>query len=66
MVPVKKKRILLLSNGSLVANKTFIKASSRIQFPDKDHVNFLLNRKKGKINRDSKTLKDFKFKYFKF
>ena len=66
MVPVKKKRILIFSDGSIQNNKTFIKTSNKIKVLTKDHKTFVLNKKNRTIELDSKDSKDFKAKYLKF
>ena len=65
MVSVKKKRLFVLSDGTLVANKTFIKSVNKIKTLNKDHKTFLFNQKNNTAVRDSKDLKSFKVKYLK-
>jgi hypothetical protein len=66
MVAVKKKRILIFSDGSILASKTMIKTSNKIKTLTKDHKTFLLNKKDGGVEHDSKDLKGFKARYLKF
>jgi hypothetical protein len=63
---VEKKQILILSDGSIINHKTFIKTANKIKILDKDHKTFLLNKKNKTIEHDSKNLNDFKLKFFKF
>jgi hypothetical protein len=65
MVSVKKKRIFVFSDGSIVANKTFNKSANKIKTLNKDHKTFLFNQKKNMVAHDSKDLKNFKAKYLK-
>ena len=62
---VKKKQILLLSNGSLTKAKTFVKTSKKLRLLNKDHITFSFNKKNKEFSNDSENLKSFKFKYFK-
>jgi hypothetical protein len=66
MVFVKKKQILLFSDGSLVIEKTFIKTFKKVNILNKDHKTLLFNKKNKSIERDSKDSKDFKAKFLKF
>jgi hypothetical protein len=66
MVAVKKKRILIFSDGSILASKTMIKTSNKIKTLTKDHKTFLLNKKDGGVEHGSKDLKGFKARYLKF
>jgi len=66
MVSVKKKKILLFSDGCIATSKTFIKASNKLDILNKDYKTLLLNKKNKFIERDSKNSKNFKAKFLKF
>ena len=65
MISVKKKRILICSDGTVVPNKTLIKSPNKIKILNKDHKTFLLNQKNNVTEHDSKDLKSFKVKFLK-
>lgn len=66
MVSVKKKKILLFSDGCIITYKTLIKTPNKLDILNKDHKTLSYNKKKKSIERDSKNSKDFKAKFFKF
>lgn len=66
MIFKKSKQILQFSDGSCIVTKTIFKTSKKINILDKDHINFLANRKNKTYTKDSTLLKDFKFRYLKF
>lgn len=63
---VRKKQILMLSDGSTLSNKTYIKVSSRVKSLNKDHKTFIFNKKNTNLERRSKEADHFKSKFFKF
>ena len=66
MTLIKKKQILMFSDGSILSTKTYIKTSSKIKSLNKDHKTFLLNKKNKSSEYFAKDLDHFKSKFFKF
>ena len=64
MISVKKKRIMIFSDGSLLINKFFFQNSPMAQITNKDHTTFLFNKKNNQVLDNSKDSKNFKTKYF--
>ena len=64
MSTIKKKRILLFSDGSILSNKTYVKTSNKIKILKKDHKTFLLYKKNRKNEYYIKDLDHFKLKFF--
>jgi len=61
-----KKKIQIFSDGSLNFNTTIIKKFKKINFYNKDHKNFILNKKNSNtllFNQQNST--NFKTKYLK-
>ena len=66
MKTIKKKQILVFSDGSIVTSKTYVKTSNKIKVLSKDHKTFLLNKKNKNSEHYLKDLDHFKLKFFKF
>lgn len=66
MIFVKKKKILLFSDGSALINKASFQILSKLKTTDRDHVTFSLNKKSKQILDSSKNSKSFKTKYLGF
>ena len=66
MGTIKKKQILMFSDGSVLNNKTYIKTSNKIKIFKKDSKNFVLYRKNKKNEHYVKDVDHFKAKFFKF
>ena len=66
MDTIKKKQILLFSDGSILNNKTYIKTSNKIKILKKDHKTFLPHKKDRQNEHYIKDLDYFKLKFFKF
>ena len=66
MGTIKKKQILMFSDGSVLNNKTYVKTSNKTKILKKDPQNFLLYKKKDKKNEHYiKDVDHFKSKFFK-
>ncbi len=59
------KIIQIFSDGSLNYYSTVIKKSKKINFYDKDHKNFVFNKKKTNEKFTKKKFTDFKTRYLK-
>ena len=66
MGTIKKKQILMFSDGSVLNNKTYIKTSNKIKILKKDPKNFVLYKKDKKNDNYIKDVDHFKSKFFKF
>ena len=66
MNTIKKKQILMFSDGSVLSNKTYIRTSNKIKILKKDPKNFLLYKKDKKNEHYIKDFDHFKSKFFKF
>ena len=66
MKAIKKKQILMFSDGSILDSKTYLKTSNKVKVLNKDHKTFLLNKKNKNNEHYVKDLDHFKFKFFKF
>ena len=66
MKTIKKKQILMFSDGSILNSKTYIKTSNKIKVLNKDHKTLLFNKKNKKNEHYVKNLDHFKSKFFKF
>ena len=56
-------KIQIFSDGSLNFNTTIIKKLKKINFFNKDHTNFILNKKKSNQLFDQQNSKSFKARY---
>ena len=66
MSVIKKKQVLIFSDGSILNNKTYIKTSNKIKILNKDHKTFVFNKKDKKNDHYTKDTDHFKLKFFKF
>ena len=66
MGTIKKKQILMFSDGSILPHKTYIKTANKIKIFKKDPKNFALYKKDKKNEHYVKDIDHFKAKFFKF
>ena len=66
MKTIQKKQILILSDGSILNNKTYTKTSNKIKTLTKDHKTFLFNKKNKNLEYHSNDFDSFKSKFLKF
>ena len=58
-----KRQILIFSDGSLNIDSTIIKRSKKINFLNKDHKNFILNKKNSNSLFTQHNTKNFRTKF---
>jgi hypothetical protein len=61
-----RKKVQIFSDGSLNFDTTIIKKLKKINFFNRDHKNFVLNKKNSDILFYQQNSKNFKTKYLKF